>query len=97
MRADSSVKGATNAAPAFLASQPERRRIKATVLTPHRIGPYIVRGDVNADGVLSRADAEMMLQYLLTAGSITDWESGDLNDDGVLTAADLSLLKAMIA
>ncbi len=59
--------------------------------------PQIIRGDVNADGALNHADAEMMLQYLLTAGSMTDWESGDLNDDGVLTAADLSLLKAMIA
>ena len=59
-------------------------------------GSAAVRGDVNADGVCSRADAEMMLHYLLTAGTLTDPQAGDLDGNGRITAADLSALRQIL-
>lgn len=51
-------------------------------------------GDVNADGVLSTADAVALQRYLLTIdSSLPDWRVGDLDQNGVLNAADLALLK----
>lgn len=55
----------------------------------------LVRGDVNADGVCDRADAEALLNWLLSKpdAAVPVPEAADLDADGKLTAADLSLLK----
>jgi len=54
-----------------------------------------VRGDVNADGVLSMADAVALQKWLLLLpdSALPQWRAGDLCADGKLDAADLSLLK----
>ena len=57
-----------------------------------------VRGDVNADGVCSGKDAELLQRWLLAVPDTTlpDWYAGDLNRDGRLNAADLTLLKQIL-
>ena len=53
-------------------------------------------GDVNADGKVTSADAVALLRFLLTDGTLADWQAGDLNADGTITATDLSLLKQIL-
>ena len=62
--------------------------------TPHI--PEKLRGDVNADGAVDRADAVMLLAYLQASGDVTDPVAADLNEDGRLNAADLTLLKRIL-
>lgn len=57
--------------------------------------PARIRGNVNADDVLSIADVVMMQKWLVREGDIIDWQAGDLNSDGRLDAADLTLMKYM--
>ncbi|HAM68572.1 MAG TPA: hypothetical protein DCP68_03035 [Ruminococcus sp.] len=59
-------------------------------------GKTAVRGDVNADGVCDHADAVMMQQFLLTAGTLTDRNAGDLDGNGRITSADLTILKSLL-
>lgn len=54
------------------------------------------KGDVNGDGAVSIADAVMLQKYLLTAGTLKQWQQGDMNDDGILNAADLTGLKHIL-
>ena len=54
------------------------------------------KGDVNADGSVSIADAVMLQKYLLTSGTLKQWQQGDINGDGILNAVDLSLLKRLL-
>ena len=53
-------------------------------------------GDVNGDGMVTGADAEMLLSYLLCSGDITYPWAADLNHDFRLDAVDLTLLKRML-
>lgn len=56
-----------------------------------------LRGDLNADGIVSNTDADLLLQYLLTqTPALPLWEAGDLDEDGTITANDLSQLKRLI-
>ncbi len=56
-----------------------------------------VKGDVNADGAVTVADAVELQKYLLVkTDTLASWENGDMNADGKLTAADLSLLKSVL-
>ena len=55
-----------------------------------------VRGDVNADGECTIADAVMLVQYLLGKGSVTVPEQADLDGNKRLNAVDLSLLKHIL-
>ncbi len=59
-------------------------------------GKTAVRGDVNADGVCDHADAVMMQQFLLTAGTLTDWNAADLDGNGRITSADLTMLRRFL-
>lgn len=52
-----------------------------------------VRGDVNADGIFSIADAVMLQKWLVCAGSITDMNAGDLCSDGRINICDLCSMK----
>ena len=52
-----------------------------------------VRGDVNADGTCTIADAVMLQKWLCGSGDITNPAAGDWNADGSLTAVDLAQLK----
>lgn len=58
--------------------------------------PVRVRGDVDANGKFERADINMMQQFLLTAGKLTDWEAGDIDGNGRINAADLTLMKQLM-
>lgn len=58
-----------------------------------RLQSAIVRGDVNADGKFTVADAVMLRKWLLCAGEITDWRAGDLCEDGRLNALDFCCMK----
>ena len=57
-----------------------------------------LRGDVNLDGTVNKADAVMLQQYLLTTGtlSLEQAAQADLNGDDRLNAVDLSLLKRLL-
>ena len=55
-----------------------------------------LKGDVNADGAVSIADAVAMVKYLAGNGTLADWQAGDLNDDGWINAVDLTLLKRIL-
>ncbi|MBQ8688604.1 MAG: carbohydrate-binding protein [Ruminococcus sp.] len=52
-----------------------------------------IRGDVNADGAFSIADAVMMQKYLLGLGSLTAPGAGDLCTDSHLNIFDLAQMK----
>lgn len=53
----------------------------------------IIRGDVNADGTFSIADAVMLQKWLLGAGEVTDWQAGDLCENDRLDVFDLCIMK----
>ena len=57
-----------------------------------------VQGDINADGKISAADAELLVKWLTTDDSVgmTIWRAGDMNNDGKLNTIDLTLLKRML-
>ena len=56
-----------------------------------------VRGDVNADGTLSVADAAALQKYLLAmTDTLPDWHAADLDGNGRLNAADLTLIKRLL-
>ncbi len=57
--------------------------------------PVIQPGDVNMDGKLDAADAQLMMQYLLNQEQLSEAaaKNADLNQDGKLNAVDLTLLK----
>ena len=56
-----------------------------------------LRGDINKDGKCGKADAVLLLQYLLTAETaLPDWNAGDLDNNGRLNADDLTLLKGLL-
>ena len=57
-----------------------------------------VRGDVNADGVCSAADAVLLQKWLLAVPdtALPNRKAGDLNADKSLNAADLTMLKRIL-
>ena len=55
-----------------------------------------VRGDLNADGVIDRADVLLLRDWLLTKSTEGDSVRGDLNNDSHVDARDLTLLKRRI-
>ena len=57
-----------------------------------------LRGDVNSDGKVDRADVTALLQYLLTTGTLTAEQAAqaDMNGDNCLSAVDLSMLKRLL-
>ncbi len=57
-----------------------------------------VKGDVNADGTCSIADAVLLQKWLLAVPDTERkrWKSGDMDDNARLNAADLTLLKRML-
>ena len=58
-----------------------------------KLGTDHVRGDVNADGLLSMADLIMMQKWLVCGGELNDWKAGDMNADGIITTDDLCMIK----
>lgn len=62
---------------------------------PVSYGAPVVRGDVNADGVLNVSDVVALQKWLVRASgkALPDWNRGDLCRDGRLDAADLCLMK----
>ena len=60
-----------------------------------RFAPDGLLGDLSGDGLLSAADAELLLDYLLCRAELSAAQRrcADLSGDGILTAADLSMLK----
>lgn len=61
------------------------------------IGSDTVKGDVNADGKCTMADAVALQKYLLgETKSLSDWKAGDVNVDGKLNAVDLTQLKRIL-
>lgn len=57
--------------------------------------PQTVKGDINADGVFSIADAVLLQKWLLAVPGteLKNWKAADLNADNRLDARDLSLIK----
>ena len=49
-----------------------------------------VRGDVNADGELTIADAVLMQKWILSVpgSDLADWKAGDLCKDGIIDSFD---------
>lgn len=67
-----------------------------TTTTTVSSGQTITKGDVNADGVFSIADAVMLQKWLIGAGHITQWQAGDLYQDGKLDVYDLSAMRSAL-
>lgn len=67
------------------------------ILERLRMPGELIAGDVNADGVCDRQDAEVLQSWLLAKPNtvLGDWKAGDLNGDFRLTASDLSMLLRM--
>lgn len=55
----------------------------------------ILKGDVNADGILSAADIVSMKKYLLGVDVQTDREAADINSDGNINIIDMIRLIGM--
>lgn len=57
-----------------------------------------VRGDVNADGALTVADAVMLQKWLLAVpdAALVNPHAGDLSEDGRLDGFDLAVMKRML-
>jgi len=57
--------------------------------------PQTVRGDVNADGVFSVADAVLLQKWLLTVpgNELKNWKAADICEDNVLDVFDFCLMK----
>jgi hypothetical protein len=55
-----------------------------------------VRGDVNADGVLSSGDLVLMQKYILDRDSLKAPENGELNGDGEIDIFDLVALRKLL-
>jgi len=57
-----------------------------------------LKGDVNLDGSVGTADAVALLQYLLTARTLSESQAAqaDLDGNNRLTAADLTMLKQLL-
>ena len=63
------------------------------ILEPAQSKAAALRGDVDANGKFELADIQMMQQFLLGAGTLTDWQQGDFDGSGRINAADLTLMK----
>lgn len=57
-----------------------------------------VRGDVNADGELTIADAVLMQKWILSVpgSDLADWKAGDLCKDGIIDSFDLCEIKKLL-
>jgi len=57
--------------------------------------PETIKGDVNADGEFSIADAVAVQKWLIRVpdGNLINWKAGDLFEDGILDVFDLCLMK----
>lgn len=55
-----------------------------------------IRGDVNADGVLSSGDLVLMQKYILGRDSLKAPENGELNGDGEIDIFDLVALRKLL-
>ena len=55
-----------------------------------------ITGDVNSDGTFDISDAAMLKNYIINAGSLTDWTVGDLSEDGIIDIFDLALMKNLL-
>lgn len=55
-----------------------------------------ITGDVNSDGTFDISDAVMLKNYIVNAGSLTDWTVGDLSEDGIIDIFDLALMKNLL-
>lgn len=59
----------------------------------------VVKGDLNADGVITSADSVMLARYLADLTDLTDKQilAADVNGDGTVTSADSVLLARFLA
>lgn len=55
-----------------------------------------VKGDVNADGIFSIADAVMLQSWLAGTGELTEWQAGDLCGDNIIDIFDFCIMRKMI-
>ena len=55
---------------------------------------YTAKGELNEDGVVDYKDVELLQQYLIHQGALSDQaiKNADMNSDGELTVTDLTLL-----
>lgn len=54
-----------------------------------------LKGDVNADGVLSVTDLVMFQKYLLNSEKLTNSQAGDIDENGTITIIDFIMLKSI--
>lgn len=69
--------------------------IVSSMISPVFAEDDILKGDVNADGIISVADIVSMKKYLLGAEVQTDREAADINSDGNINIIDMIHLMEM--
>ncbi|MCR5069321.1 MAG: fimbrillin family protein [Prevotella sp.] len=57
--------------------------------------PLSLLGDANADGVITMADANMVVNYFLGSETNIDLLAADVNEDGTITMADANMIVNM--
>ena len=67
-----------------------------TSVNGEEIITYIDNEYVNSDGTFDISDAVMLKNYIINAGSLTDWTVGDLSEDGIIDIFDLALMKNLL-
>ncbi|MCR5069588.1 MAG: fimbrillin family protein [Prevotella sp.] len=82
-----SAPASSNAAP--VAFVPDL--IDAT-LADGELKPLSLLGDANADGVITMADANMVVNYYLGSETNIDLVAADVNEDGTITMADANMI-----
>ena len=65
---------------------------------PYPFADSFCKGDLNGDVQVTAADAELLLQHLLTHSELpgNSAQAADLSGDGILNAVDLTLLKRTV-
>lgn len=64
---------------------------------PCGMGPQYLPGDANCDGMVSLADASLILKYIAKWDVTPSIEASDVNKDGIVNLADVSLILKYIA
>ena len=71
-----------------------------SITSDYQITPYVKKGDMNADGIISSTDINIIMGYSANQTaeiSDLDFKRADMDNDGFITAKDAYLANAQIS